>query len=138
MASLLLVIGLIGAGSLAFRRFVQGRGLSFRQQGKVIEVISTQSMGPKRSIALIKVLDQHMVVGMSGDGMSLLANLGTNVNLDKFMEEPGAGASFNDTLQSTISGGTGAVSARDVAGGGGIQFSFRDSIKKRLVGFKPL
>ena len=37
----------------------------------------------KRSIALVKVLEQYMVVGMSGDGMSLLANLGTDVKIDR-------------------------------------------------------
>jgi flagellar biogenesis protein FliO len=146
-ASLLLVIGVIGAGSLAFRRFVQGKGIGFQRQTKMIEVLSTQALGPKRSIAIVKVLDQHMVVGMSGDGMNLLANLGADVNLDRFQEEAmfgggsgGAGASFTDTLQGAISGG-GAKSA--VAGSvtqklAGMDMGFRASLKKRLEGFKPL
>jgi flagellar biogenesis protein FliO len=138
-ASLLLVVGLIGAGALAFRRFVQGKGIVFQRQGKMIDVISSQSLGPKRSIALVKVLDQHLVVGMSGDGMTLLANLGNEVNLDRFSDDVGIGASFTDTLHTAITGGSAekgtASSARrePVA-----DMGFRASIKKRLEGFKPL
>lgn len=140
-AALLLVVGVIGAGSLAFRRFVQGKGITFQRQGKMIEVISSQSLGPKRSIALVKVLDQHMVVGMSGEGMTLLANLGANVNIDRFSDDIGigSGASFTDTLQSTISAG-GRSEAENGRGAqkSGLDIGFRASLKKRLEGFKPL
>lgn len=138
-ASLLLVVGVIGAGALGFRRFVQGKGIAFQRQPKMIDVISSQSLGPKRSIALVKVLDQHLVVGMSGDGMTLLANLGSGVNLDRFIDEMGPGASFTDTLADTISVGAkspdlaGLVKKTPAAGAG-----MRASIKKRLEGFKPL
>lgn len=150
-ASLLLVVGVIGAGSLAFRRFVQGKGIGFQRQTKMIDVLSTQALGPKRSIAIVKVLDQHMVIGMSGDGMNLLANLGADVNLDRFQDEAmfgggsgGAGASFTDTLQGAITGGSSSGSAKGTNTGSvtqklaGMDMGFRASLKKRLEGFKPL
>ncbi|RYZ95152.1 MAG: hypothetical protein EOP11_25370, partial [Proteobacteria bacterium] len=59
--SLLLVVGLIGAGTLGFRKYAQGKGINlnlpFQRQAKLIEVVSTTAMGPKRSIAVVKVLD---------------------------------------------------------------------------------
>lgn len=150
-ASLLLVIGVIGAGSLAYRRFVQGKGLGFQRQTKMIDVLSTQALGPKRSIAIVKVLDQHMVIGMSGDGMNLLVNLGADVNMERFHEEAmfgggsgGTGASFTDTLQGAISGGSSAGGSKATNTGSvtqklaGMDMGFRASLKKRLEGFKPL
>lgn len=150
-ASLLLVIGVIGAGSLAYRRFVQGKGIGFQRQTKMIDVISTQALGPKRSIAIVKVLDQHMVIGMSGDGMNLLANLGADVNIERFQDEAmfgggsgGSGASFTDTLQGAITGGSSSGGSKGTNTGSvtqklaGMDMGFRASLKKRLEGFKPL
>lgn len=141
-ASLLLVIGIIGAGSLAFKKFALGKGigLGFQRQGKMIEVVANQSVGAKKSVAIIKVLDQYMVVGMAGDGMSLLANLGNNVNLEKYMDEGGTGATFSDTFQTALTDSpeqqskvTSSIQKATVAGA-----NIRASIKKRMEGFKPL
>ncbi len=142
-ASLLLVIGIIGASAVAYRRFALGKGLGlpFQKQPKVIDVISTQALGPKRSVALIKVLDQYMVVGMAGDGMSLLANLGSDVKIEKFIDQTGPGASFSDAFDNAMAGdiipgklnGTGAVAQKS-----GVGLGIRSSIKKRMEGFKPL
>lgn len=135
-ASLLMVVGVIGAAALAFRRFVLGKGMSLQKQGKVIEVVSSQSMGPKRSIALVKVLDQYMVVGMSGDGMNLLANLGSNVDIDKYLDEIGPGASFSATFRGTMQSqaSSDAAPVQKTAADN----SIRSAIKKRIEGFKPL
>lgn len=141
-ASLLLVIGLIGAAAVAYRRFALGKSISFLKQPKVIEVVSTQSLGPKRSVALIKVLDQYMVVGMAGDGMNLLANLGADVKIEKYLDQTGTGSSFSDAFENALSGdvpaektsGTGAVAQK----GASVSLGIRSSIKKRIEGFKPL
>ena len=138
-ASLLMVIGVIGAIALAFRRFVLGKGISLTRNGRMIEVIANQTMGPKRSIAVVKVLDQYMVVGMSGDNMSLLSNLGTNVNLDKFSDDlsSGSGASFSSTFKKTLDKDSFNDSA-PVNFEAPAKPSVRDAIKKRISGFKPL
>lgn len=143
-ASLLLVLGIIGATAVAYRRFALGKGISFQKQGRVIEVISTQGLGPKRSVALIKVLDQYMVVGMAGEGMSLLANLGSDVKIEKFIDQAGPGASFTDAFETALSGdsgiekatGSGAVAAQKPSMGMGL--GIRSAIKKRIEGYKPL
>lgn len=134
-ASLLMVVGVIGAGALAFRRFVLGKRLNLQKQGKVIEVISSQSMGPKRSIALVKVLDQYMVVGMAGDGMNLLANLGNNVDIDKYLDEIDPGSSFSATFRGTMNS---AQQSNEVVQKSTADASIRSAIKKRIEGFKPL
>lgn len=140
-ASLLLVIGIIGASAVAYRRFALGKAIGFQRQPKVIDLVSTQSLGPKRSVALIKVLDQYLVVGMAGDGMNLLANLGSDVKIEKYLDQSGPGASFSDAFDSALSGevspektsGAGAVAQK-----GGAGLGIRSSIKKRIEGFKPL
>jgi flagellar biogenesis protein FliO len=140
-ASLLLVVGLIGATAVAYRRFALGKGITFQRQTKVIDVVSTQAIGPKRSVALIKVLDQYMVVGMAGDGMSLLANLGSDVKIEKFIDQAGPGSSFSDAFDNAMTGeinpstatGTGAVAQKAPVGLG-----IRSAIKKRIEGYKQL
>jgi hypothetical protein len=75
---------------------------------------------------------------MSGDGMNLLANLGTNVNLDRYTDDLGIGsaASFTDTLADTMKAPKFTEIAPKVSG---VQDAgFRASLKKRLEGFKPL
>lgn len=137
LASLLLVVGIIGAGAVGYRRFVLGKGgLSFQRQNRMIETITTQSIGPKRSVAIIRVLDQYMVVGMAGDNMNLLANLGNSVNLDKY-DDTGIGASFADSFQSAVVNPT-TVQKEKIEVAAPAKADFRSMIKKRMEGFKPL
>lgn len=137
MASLILVVGLIAAVALGFRKFVLGKHSPFQKQTRMIQVVSSQTLGPKRSIAVVKVLDQHLVVGMAGDNMNLLVNLGTNVNLDSFSDEVGGGVSFSETLTTAVR--TDAFDREEAR----LQKStsnlgFRANLKKRLEGLKPL
>lgn len=148
IASLLLVIGVIGACAVAFRRFALGKGMPFQRQNPVIETIATQGIGPKRAVSVIKVFDQYMVVGMAGDSMTLLANLGADVKIEKYLDSLGGpGSSFTDSLEGALAGVT-AAGKTDTAGPPLTQFAMptkaqldlgvRSSIKKRLAGFKPL
>ena len=112
---------------------------------KVIDVIASQSLGAKRSIALVKVLDQYMVVGMAGDGMSLLANLGADVKVEKYLDQIGGpGSSFLDTFEGALAGGPARSERSDVAGSNvshkvaEVNLGIRGAIKKRIEGFKPL
>ncbi len=137
---MLLVLGVIGAGSLAFRRFVQGKGLPFQRQGKVIEMVSTQTLGPKRSIALVKVLDRHLVIGMAGDSINLLVDMGTDVNLEKYMDDSPSGASFSDALTLTMAspGSSSSSNLDKVKPSESDRTGFRANLKKRIEGLKPL
>lgn len=146
LASLLLVVGIIGAGAIAYRRFVLGRGMPFQRQNRMIETIANQALGPKRAIAIIRVLDQYMVVGMAGDNMNLLANLGTNINIEKYDDIiSGVGASGGVSFADTFQGAIGASIPANSGGKGkeappveAPRADFRSMIKKRMEGFKPL
>lgn len=138
LGSLLLVVLMIGAAAMGFRKFALGKGSPFVRQPKMIEVISSQAMGPKRSIAVVKVLDQYMVVGMSGDGMNLLTNLGADVNIDRFIDAAGPGGSFTDVFQGAISSSDAPPSSAAQTAAPKGDPGVRNSIKKRLEGFKPL
>lgn len=168
ITSLLLVLGLIAGGTLAFRKYAAGKGINlnlpFQRQSRLVEVVSTTSVGGKRSIAIVKVMDQYLVVGMGEGGMNLLKDLGANATLDRHVEESQAGLggpSFSSTFQGVLSGSQAAAgaSSRDVSAAraainaaasatddigpaGGARASagesIRSSIKKRLEGFKPL
>jgi flagellar biogenesis protein FliO len=140
-ASLLLVIGLIGATATGYRRFALGKRLAFRKQGKIIDVVASQGIGPKRSVALVKVLDQYMVIGMAGEGMSLLANLGSDVKIEKYLDQAGGpGDSFTEAFDGAMSS---APLKTDAAGQPILRTpvtepGIRAAIKKRIEGFKPL
>lgn len=136
-ASLLLVLGIIGAASMAFRRFAQGKGLPFQRQNKVIEVVSSQSLGPKKAVTLVKILDRHILLGVAGDSINLLLDLGTDVPLEKIMDDSPAGASFGDALSSNLRNPQAASSLLDSVRPSESD-GFRASLKKRLVGLKPL
>ena len=136
-ASLLLVLGIIGAASMAFRRFAQGKGLPFQRQNKVIEVISSQSLGPKKAVTLVKILDRHIVLGVAGESINLLLDLGTDVPLEKIMDDSPAGASFGDALSNNLRAPQGSSSLLDSVRPSESD-GFRASLKKRLVGLKPL
>lgn len=135
-AVLLMIIGIIGAGALAFRRFAQGKGIVFNRTNKLIDVVSTQSMGPKKSIAIVKVMDQYMVIGMAGDNMNLLINLGANANIEKQIDDAGAGDSFAKAFQGAIS--SDAAPAPIITQKKSESEGIRGLIKKRIEGFKPL
>lgn len=145
LASLLLVIGIIGASAMAYRRFSLGKGIAFQRQPKVIEVIANQGLGPKRSIALVKVLDQYMVLGMAGESISLLSNLGSDLKIEKYLDQIGGpGGSFVETFEGALSGLSGKTSSSDSVDENTVhrvaepKVSIRGSIKKRIEGFKPL
>jgi flagellar biogenesis protein FliO len=63
-------------------RFLQ-RGLSrYGKAGKMIEVVSTHYLGPKKSIAVVRVAGRMLVLGISQDSINLITQLGAETDLD--------------------------------------------------------
>ncbi len=62
----------------------------------MIEMLQYQSFGPKRGIALIKVLNDYMAVGITDQKISLLGNLNREV-----VEEALKSQGTEDSLQNT-------------------------------------
>lgn len=137
MASgLLTVIALMGAVAFGFRKFVQGRGLSLvGRQNRIIDVVSTHLLGAKKSISVIKVGDQYMVISIAGDNINLLSVLGPEARIERYLDDNQIGGNFDSALKNKM-----AETALDEfhAPAAASNAGIRESIKRRLTGFKPL
>jgi len=74
--SLAIVLGLIVLTALLLKRMLVNS--KHTPGGKLVEVIQTFPLGPKRQIYLVKVAGRVLVVGGSGDNLSLLTDLPEN------------------------------------------------------------
>lgn len=141
IASLLMIIGVIGASGLGFKKYILGKVAKSATKARAIEVVISQSLGYKKSIAIVRVLDQYLVVGTGADGMSLLKDLGSDPKVSKAVDVYMEGSAFTSLFQKTLNTETKEsvqetvhkVSTRPVE-----KPSVRSLIKKRLEEFKPL
>jgi len=82
LAALAVVIALmIGAMLIVKKYFYQSPGIS--AANSMIDIIATRHLGPKSSFMLIEVLGQPLLVGISPQGMSLLAAINDPAALDR-------------------------------------------------------
>jgi flagellar biogenesis protein FliO len=146
----------------ALGRLLQ-RGMSkYGKAGKMIEVVSTHHLGPKKSIAVVRVAGRNLVLGISQDSINLITQLGpegdgsTEAELDDLdLEALGvrggpsisapragarapAGASAFDSVLSTESGRPSFDSAEQAALPPPEANGVRARIRSRLEGMKPL
>lgn len=77
IASLAVVLALILGGAYLFKKYGQNSALlgKIKRNGKMIEVIATQSLGPKRSIAVVKVAGRILVLGVASESISLISEI---------------------------------------------------------------
>ncbi len=89
-SALVIVIACIYGGIFLLRYFMgQRRGRN--GQAKVLEVLETTSVAPKKTISLIRVADKSVLVGITESGMSLLTELSpeeTAAACPSMIEEP--------------------------------------------------
>ncbi|MCM2324359.1 MAG: flagellar biosynthetic protein FliO [Oligoflexia bacterium] len=75
----------------ALGRFAKGGlGRTFGRKEKMIEVLSTHYLGPKKSIAVVRVGGRTLVLGVSNESINLITQLGGNP-ADVSDEDLGAG-----------------------------------------------
>jgi flagellar biogenesis protein FliO len=159
------LMGLKGLGG-ALSRFTHGIGIK-GAKGKMIEVVSTHHLGPKKSIAVVKVAGRTLVLGVSAESINLITQIDGNGEADfsdlggldiafdrSSAPEPaspgGLGATaagpafFSELLrgeatqpQAAYARGPGEVSARPVATPPS-STNVRAQIRSRLEGLKPL
>jgi flagellar protein FliO/FliZ len=74
VASLVVVIGLAVLTIGALRRYVfrQGPGMS---QHRLVSVVDSVGLGPRKGIVLLRVADQFLVVGYSESGLTYLGDV---------------------------------------------------------------
>ena len=68
--------------------------------GQLIQVIASQYIGVKKSIALVKVPGTILVIGVSNDNISMLTKIEDQANIEAIQQEAsGMSPSFSDHLQ---------------------------------------
>ena len=67
---------------------------------QLIQVIASQYIGVKKSIALVKVPGTILVIGVSNDNISMLTKIEDQENIEAIQQEAsGMSSSFSDHLQ---------------------------------------
>lgn len=80
--ALAIVLGLLVGVMFFVKRFMQNT-VSASDSQALINVISSKYLGPKSSIILVEVMDQIIVVGISGQQMTTLACIDDPLAVEK-------------------------------------------------------
>lgn len=98
-----LVLIIIFGISYGIRRLAQGDTVGKRD--RLIQVVATQYMGGKKSIAIVKVAEAFLIIGITSDRINLLARLGKDevAHLPPLDSDPEQTPSFVSALTSIIS-----------------------------------
>lgn len=99
--ALFAVLGLFVGLAFGVKRYASKlKKLPFGKKERLIQVVATHYLGNKKSISLVKVAGEYLVVGASNDGVSLLSKLGPEVNVDRYLEDRFWGGTFEKHLDS--------------------------------------
>ena len=80
--SLLLVLALISAGVFLLRKIAPYKGFATRVK-QPASVLSKVALGPRKSIVLVRIANEILVIGVTNNGMSLLSKMDS----DEFHKE---------------------------------------------------
>ncbi len=83
-----LVVGLMFVLFYLFKKFVL-KNTPFGGSGKLVQVLGTGFLGPKKNIALVEVAGEVLVLGVSEDNISLLTNIQDPEQIER-IKNPGA------------------------------------------------
>ncbi len=97
--SLLGIIGIFLGGVFLVRRYSSNiKKLPYGKKERIIQVVATHYLGNKKNISLVKVAGDYLVVGVGNEGISLISRLGSEVNVDKYLEDRFWGGTFEKHL----------------------------------------
>jgi flagellar biosynthetic protein FliO len=74
LGALLLIVGLIGAATWGLRKFGGARFAQTTTDAPALEVLSTVSLGERRSLSVVRFGDATLLVGSSPQNITLLAS----------------------------------------------------------------
>jgi flagellar protein FliO/FliZ len=97
---LILIIGLL----YAVLYFIKKNGISLggKKSNLIkIEVLSTQSIMPKKYISVVRIQDKFLILGISDHSVSLLKEV-ENIELDELPALPGNKENFMDIFKKNI------------------------------------
>lgn len=132
LAGILAAISLL---SLGYKKYILGGKLIIQKPHQILDVVATQSLGKQKSISIVRVMDRHLVLGITDQSVNLLMDLGADSNIDKYLDSSPIGASFGDFLARTATTQSSSASpAESINPSQG----FRQLMKKKISGLKPL
>ncbi|MBU0481463.1 MAG: flagellar biosynthetic protein FliO [Proteobacteria bacterium] len=97
--ALALVIGLMMLTMMLFRKF--GVGRSDLGSGSLISILDTRMVAPKKYVAVLKIADELIAVGITDQQINLLGHLENGAEIISSISEknvPAGGFSFPDIL----------------------------------------
>jgi len=103
LTTLSLVLGLIFLLFFGFKKYVL-KNTPFGA-GKLVQVLSTSFLAPKKNIALVEVAGEILVLGISDHNISLLTTIREHGRIEEIKNEHGGNAEGADSKQ-RIPGGT--------------------------------
>lgn len=84
------------------KKIIAGKNkLGFLNNSKVVEVLNTTYIGPKRQLLLVKVYDQIILLGNSESGLTFLSEVKELSQVLKFAEKEVTGNNFDSDLLKT-------------------------------------
>ena len=96
----------------------------------------------RKSLSVVRVADQYIVIGVTGDNINFLTNLDSKANVEKYLdidEVQTDQVAFSSTLNNNLNTNvTFKASSDTLPEKTPVAASIRSSIKKRIEGFKPL
>jgi len=132
LAGILAIISLLAIG---YKKYVLGGKILPQKPQQVMDVVATQSIGRQKSISIVRVMDRHLVIGVTDHSVNLLLDLGSESSIDKYLDSSPIGASFGDFL--SRSSGTQSSPTLPMESTTSSQ-GFRQLMKKKIAGLKPL
>lgn len=90
-----ILLALLFAGLFVFKRFM-GKKIGIAGQNPGIKVVTSAYIGPKKSIALVDISGERIVVGITPNHISMLARLGKEGEFGNILEEQ---MSSNDKVE---------------------------------------
>jgi flagellar biosynthetic protein FliO len=83
LGALLLIVGLIGAAAWGLRKFGGARFAQTTTGALALEVLSTVSLGERRSLSVVRFGDATLLIGSSPQNITLLAtHQGSNTEIE--------------------------------------------------------
>ena len=104
VSALALVLGLMFVlFYLARKTVLRGQGMA--PAGKVIKMIASHGLGPKKSIAVVNVAGEFLVLGIGAERITLLSKLESSSSLETLMQSLDVqnGQSFTSILGNVLS-----------------------------------
>lgn len=102
IVSLLAVIAIFVGGAFAVRRYadkIDLKKLPFSKKERLINVVASHRLGRNQAISLVKVTGEYMVMGVTGENINLIAKLGRDLDVEKYLEDRYWGGAFEKHLK---------------------------------------